>query len=236
MFDRGILFRFLVAALAASLVSCAARPRPETGPAVGAAPPAPTTAARVFQVVSSDISVQVYRAGPLAELGHNHVIASTGLAGRIAIREPLTASTLQLALPLASLMVDEPARRAAAGEPFHDNLSQADRDGTRRNMLGPALLDAGRFPLLELTSLAIEGAAGEFELGAGVSLAGREGRIRVPVSMTLQGDVLTAHGEFTVTHAELGLTPFSAALGALRVQDDLRISYRLVAQASPNDP
>jgi len=43
-------------------------------------------------------------------------------------------------------------------------------------------------------------------------------------------DELTASGEFDLTHAELGLAPYSVALGALRVADRMHVRYRLVAQ------
>lgn len=231
MLDRVFVPRFLVAVLVASLTSCVAPPRPETSP-TAPEPAAPTdaAAATIFEIVSADISVQVYRAGPLAELGHNHVIASTGLVGRIELREPLSASTLKLALPLGTLTVDEPARRAAAGEGFPDNLTESDRDGTRRNMLGPSLLDAGRFPVLELTSLKVEGDAGRLTIRCRVNVAGGGGELLVPVMVSTNGDELAAHGTFTATHGELGLAPFSAAMGALRVRDDMRISYQLVAR------
>jgi hypothetical protein len=186
----------------------------------------------VYEVTASEVTVRVYRGGALATLGHNHVIASTALAGRIELREPLTASTLELALPLDSLTVDERPRRLAAGSDFPDNLTESDREGTRRNMLGPALLDAARFPVLRLTGVAIEGGAGEFRVRTQVALAGMEREILVPVRVDVRGKELVAQGEFVLTHAELGLTPFGAALGALRVRDDMLVAYRLVARSA----
>ena len=61
-------------------------------------------------------------------------------------------------------------------------------------------------------------------------MAGGGGELLVPVMVSTNGDELAAHGTFTVTHGELGLAPFSAAMGALRVRDDMRISYQLVAR------
>jgi len=209
------------------LSACAAPPRPEAPPP---GPPAPGTPAMVYEITESDVTVRVYRDGPLAELGHNHVISSTALGGRVELREPLSRSTLELSLPLEELVVDEAARRLVAGADFPDNLTEADRAGTRRNMLGPALLDAARFPVLRLTSVAVEGDAGAFRVTARADLAGRSREVVVPVLIELGDGVLAARGEFTLTHADLGLVPFSAALGALRVRDDMLVSYRLVAR------
>ena len=191
-------------------------------------PPAP--AGTLYEVFASDVTVQVYRDGPLAELGHNHVIASTGLTGRIELRRPLATTTLALELPLGSLIVDDPARRAEAGEEFPGELNGPDREGTRANMLGPALLDAARFPVMLLEGLAVDGESPDFSVTARVSLAGRQRDIVVPARLELDGDTLTASGRFTLTHAQLGLSPFSVALGALRVRDDIQVGYRLSAR------
>lgn len=173
--------------------------------------------------------MKVYRDGPLAELGHNHVIASTAVSGWIHLRDPLESSTFSLALPLDSLVVDDPGRRVAAGPDFPDNLSATDREGTRRNLLGPALLDAARFPVLHLDAVAIEEARGGYVATARVDAAGVARQVRVPGTIERTDGGLVVSGAFVLTHADLGLTPFSAALGALRVREDIEIAYRLAA-------
>ncbi len=127
-------------------------------------------------------------------------------------------------------MVDDDARRAQAGPDFPDNLTVADKEGTRRNLLGPALLDAARFPVLQLDSVAIAAAGDGYRVTARVDVAGVVRQIQVPVTLERTGGQLQVSGEFVLTHAELGLTPFSAALGALRVREDLEVAYRLVAR------
>jgi len=42
---------------------------------------------------------------------------------------------------------------------------------------------------------------------------------------------LEASGEFPLRQSELGLTPFSAMLGALQVQDEMRVSFHIVARS-----
>lgn len=228
MLERARLARFPVTIVITALTACAAPPRPEE-PA-GPTPAARAASAVAYEVTESDLAVRVYRAGPLAELGHNHVIASTALAGRIDLREPLSDSTLELSLPLEQLVVDESPRRQAAGSDFPDNLTEGDKEGTRRNMLGPALLDATRYPVLRLTSVAVAGEAGTYRVTARIDLAGRRHDIVVPAAIELGEGRLVARGEFKLTHAELGLAPFSAALGALRVREDMLVSYRIVAR------
>jgi hypothetical protein len=54
----------------------------------------------------------------------------------------------------------------------------------------------------------------------------------VPVHYTLEGDTLVACGELALRQSELGLTPFSAMLGALQVQDEMHVSFRISARAA----
>ena len=181
-------------------------------------------------MVASDVVVKVYRDGPLAHLGHNHVISTRAVTGRIELREPLAASSFSLALPLDSLVVDDGTRRAAAGPDFPDDLTVEDKEGTRRNLLGPALLDAARFPVLQLDSEAITAAGAGYQVTARADVLGVPRQVTIPVTLERTGERLQASGEFVLRHAELGLTPFSAALGALRVREDMEVAFRLVAQ------
>lgn len=229
MLER-VQFRGLPIAMAAlSLGACAPAPRPDAG-ALPPPPAATASAGQSYEIVESDVTIRVYRDGPLARLGHNHVIASTGVTGRVVLAGPVSRSTLELSLPLDSLTVDEPVRRAAAGSDFPDNVPEADREGTRRNMLGPALLDAATFPAVHLASVAVAERDGILYVTTRADVAGNVREIVVPVALEIQGGTLVARGEFTVTHAELGLAPFGVAMGALRVRDDLQVAYRLVAR------
>lgn len=209
------------------LAGCVAAQRPDPGPAAPTPQAAPGV---VYEVIGSDVTVRVYRDGPLASLGHNHVIASSGLTGWFLVREPLATSSFALELPLASLTVDEPARRAAAGPDFPGEMTTDDREGTRRNMLGPAQLAADRYPTIRVEGVAIEARGAALEATVRAWVAGRERVLTVPVALRLDAGVLEASGHFTVTHAELGLTPFSVAFGALRVREDMDVGYRLTAR------
>ena len=46
------------------------------------------------------------------------------------------------------------------------------------------------------------------------------------------GDTVVASGELALRQSELGITPYSAMLGALQVQDEMRVKFRLVARAA----
>ena len=215
------------------LAACAA-PQQQPPPA---APPGPAPArapaagpADAWEIAGSRLEVRVYRDGPMAKFAHNHLVTSTAVTGRIELREPRTASTFRLELPLESLAVDDEQARAAAGEDFAAPVPAKDREGTRHNLLGEQLLNAARQPVLTMTTDGIAGGPENFTVQLRVSLRGEERVIEVPVTMATSGAGLHLHAKMKLRHADLGLVPFTAGLGAIRVRDDFEIDCRLEAR------
>jgi hypothetical protein len=58
--------------------------------------------------------------------------------------------------------------------------------------------------------------------------------ITVPLQYELTPDRLTADGDLPLKQTDLGITPFSAMLGALQVQDEMHLRVHLLAHASPS--
>jgi len=232
------------------LSGCPSPPRapPPLPPAApGAAPPAvaPVPAPHVgtpYQILpqSSLLTVLVYRGGTLASAGHNHVIASHDLSGAVYIPSAVMQSSFEVHVPVGTLTVDEAELRAQqpAAE-FPPDVSESAKQGTRRNMLGEALLDAQRNPEIVLQSLQLE-PAGSTAANSGAVLAHVQSSVRgqlrtftVPVRYRLEEKgTLEISGEFLLRQSELGLTPFSALLGALQVQDEMRVNFHIVAHAA----
>jgi polyisoprenoid-binding protein YceI len=206
------------------------RPRAAPPPAV-AAPAAPTGAVRYrIDAGRSEVLVLVYRDGRMAALGHNHVVAVRELSGEIILVTDVTQSSWQLDFPVASLSVDEPQLRAAQGAEFQTKVDDAAIAGTRDHMLGPTLLDAARFPVIHLQSEQVGMEADGLRISTRIVVRDHSVQVDVPAALQRSPDELIASGEFDLTHAQLGLTPYSVALGALRVADRMHVRYRLVAQ------
>jgi hypothetical protein len=231
----------------AMLSGCPAPPRaPPPAPPVPAAPSAPAPHVGLpYEILpqSSLLTILVYRGGALASAGHNHVIASHDLSGTIYVPAQILQSSFEVHIPVATFTVDETVLRAQqpAAE-FPADVSEGAREGTRRNMLGEALLDAQRNPEIVLRSLQLEPAGGTAADSGPVrahvqsSVRGQLRTFTVPVRYRLGGvggnSTVEASGEFPLRQTDLGLTPFSAMLGALQVQDEMRISFHIVAQAA----
>ena len=231
----GILF------LACLLAACPTRPPPP--PAGVRAAPAPPPVAphtgRPYDVVAADslLTVRVYRGGTLASAGHNHLIASHTLVGTVYLPEDVLKASCELHLAVAELTVDEPQLRAQeAASDFPPDVPQSAREGTRRNMLGPAVLDAAEYPEVVLRSERLEpdaaGTPGALLAWLDVAVRDQHRTIGVPIRYELAGDTLTVTGETALRQGELGLTPFTALMGALAVQDEMRVRFRIVARAA----
>ncbi len=253
---RSVLLAASAAVLAViSLEGCPARPRPAqiSAPvAVGAQPSAPGSLqaprheGRPYDVDSREslLTILAFRGGTLAKAGHNHVIASHDLTGTFYVPDDVLRSTFELHMPVAQLTIDEPELRAREGAEFPIEVPESAKQGTRHNMLSEALLDGDRYPDISMVSqhLALDtdglhgpavspGASGSRVLAdVGITVRGQTHTVAVPVTYTLNGGELIASGELPIKQTDLGLTPFSAMLGALQVQDEMRVRFRMLAR------
>jgi polyisoprenoid-binding protein YceI len=232
-------FRVPAALLALLLLShCATSPPPEPSKpaATVIAPATPAASTKNYQIDTgrSQLQILVYRGGKLAALGHNHVIASHDLTGSVLIADPLTATRFDLRLPVSSLTVDEPELRRQAGADFQAEVPQSTRDGTRRNLLSGAVLDADHFAEIRLLATYVQDLQnGRFDVDVDVDVEIKGQTHRLPVSVQLQisTDELSASGELAILQTDLGLTPFTALLGALTVENRIVVRFQVVAKS-----
>jgi hypothetical protein len=239
--DRSTTALALASALAVALLAlsgCPALP-PKQSPAAAprqAVPPAGAPVhGRSYRLVpgESEVRLLVYRSGALARLGHNHVITSHDLSGTIVLTDDPSRTYFALVMPVMSLAVDEPEARAGEGTDFSAAVSDDARDGTRRNMLRPEVLDGEHYPAIMLTSASVTPAGDAYDVAFTVELRGMRHVLRVPVRVTLEDGRLTAVGELSFRQSALGLRPFTALMGALAVEDEMRVKFRIRAAAAP---
>jgi polyisoprenoid-binding protein YceI len=247
---RWKLGRAVLLAAGALLSSChAPAPVPSVPggpPPAAAAPPAAEAAlphlGTPYDIAPEEslLTVLVFRGGALASAGHNHVIAAHALSGTIYVPPDIAATSFEVHLPVDSLTVDETSLRAAQNSAdFPPDVPESARQGTRRNMLGSGLLDAEASPEIVLRALrgagqsSLPGAAGVLQTRVQIEVRGHPHTVEVPVRYDHGTATVTASGDIALKQSELGLTPFSAMLGALQVQDEMRVRFRIVAHATP---
>jgi YceI-like domain len=213
----------------ALLAGCRSAPSPTVVPPV-VAPPIPGSVLYGVDAATSQVALFVYREGPMAALGHNHAIAVGEITGSVQLHTQPERSRFELHFPVEGLQVDPPALRAAAGDDFSSVVSDGARTGTRNNMLGAKLLDGANFARITLRSERVTIAPAGLLITTRVRVRDREKLIDVPVTWRRDGDVLTASGEFALKQTDLGLTPYSVMLGALRVADEMKVRFSIVAR------
>ena len=208
-------------------------PAPPTVPPAPQAPAVDTRGARVYEVSpqGTQLSILVFRGGKFSRLGHNHVMTSNQVTGRVWVHPEFQRSGFELSFPVAQLVVDDAEARRAAGSDFPPDIPQSDKDGTRRNMLRPEVLDSERYPEVKLRSAKVGGTLEAAQVTASITIKDATQDVEVPVKVAIEGAKLTASGEFDVLQTQFGIKPFSVALGALEVQDRLHIKFTVVANS-----
>ena len=218
----------------ALLAGCTGAGSPAGGPAAPSDQPADMAPSALpegqrYEVdpEASHLRIVLGTAGPLANLGHPHVIGGPVIAGEIIIADPWEDSAFRLQIPVESLQVDPPAWRAAEG--FDPEVPESDIAATRDNMLSETQLNAAEHPMIRIDSLAIRGPQWQPDITLQMTVAGETSVHRVPVALEWDADQLTATGQLRTTFTALGLEPYSALGGALRVADEFFMRFRVRA-------
>ena len=189
---------------------------------------------------STNITIEVGKAGRLARLGHNHIVHSAEVTGQLAINSEKQLIA-ELSVPVMSLTVDNPEQRAihATRDPqrYASKPTAQQIEGTRKNMLGRRVLNAQSYTtivaqasapadqlLQELAHTEQTDELHQLPIKIRTEIAGHSADMRVQLTWQNKGDRLLWRSEFKVTHEQLGLTPFSALAGALSVAQELGIS------------
>jgi hypothetical protein len=209
------------------LAGCGQAPAPlapqGTGPATDLhATTEAATAGAAVNAVDADaslVAVTVRRAGLMARLGHDHVVAVRTLTGRAAPG----LDRADLAFRLDAMTVDEPALLRDAG--IATQPSPQAVEGTRHNMLGP-VLDAQRYPEV---ALHVERRAAD-RLRVAVTLHGTTRTLDLPAAVQVDAAQVTASGTARLKQTDFGIVPFSVGAGLLSVGDELEVRYRIVAR------
>ncbi len=188
--------------------------------------------AYVVDPAVSLLMVRVYRDGPLARLGHNHIVSTKDVGG-YARRTDGEALTADLYVRVADFQVDDPALRAAAGEAFSSVPTAEDIDGTRNNMLGPAVLDAASYPFVRARAILphdprTPGVSDTAPMEVRFEVRGGSRTLVLPATIDSGDGHVRLRASATLNQSDFGIEPFSVLGGALRVRDALELDIDLV--------
>ncbi len=171
---------------------------------------------------ASTFTVRAFATGMLSAFGHNPTIAISDFAGEIVLNpDAVEQSTLRLVIQSASLNVT-------------DDISEKDRKEITRKMQ-EEVLECDSFP--EILFDCSQGSAtktgdGQYwvALNGELSLHGVTRSQPVSARVSVSGDMVRAQGEFSVLQSDFEIRPVSAAGGAVKLKDELKLSFNMSAR------
>ena len=186
---------------------------------------AQATSPAVYRIdaARSRLELAVSRSGLLKVAGHDHAIAAKSFSGEVRLNSlNMEDSSVSLSIESASLIVlDEPG------------VPEKDRKEVQATMEGAEVLNIKEFPKILFRSTKVSGGSktGEdFRLTGRLNLHGVEKEIAFPVHIHPENNLLRTTGTVTVVQTDFGMKPVKAALGMVRVKDQVKISFDILAE------
>jgi polyisoprenoid-binding protein YceI len=176
----------------------------------------------VVKSAISKFTVQAFAGGLLSSFGHNPVIVISSYSGEINLQEDdVERSSLQLTLQADSLRV--------ASE-----MSDKDRREIER-LINEQVLQVEQYPTIVFASSRMSASkTGEGQywgaLSGDLTMRGVTHGLTVQTRISITGDVLRASGNFSVLQSDYGIAPISVAGGSLKVKDELKFAFDIVAR------
>lgn len=179
----------------------------------------------------SRLTVRTFASGLLSALGHSPTLAVREFAGEAHFAPgTLDDAFVEIKAKAASLTVV-------------DTISDKDRREIERTM-NRDVLESEKYPEITFASSKMSASkAGDGQywvnLIGNLSLHGVNGNQPVAAQVSLTGNTLRAHGEFTLRQTAYKIKPVSVAGGTLKVKDELKCSFDILARKqadSSNEP
>ena len=170
----------------------------------------------------SRFTVQAFAAGLFSSFGHNPVIAITDFSGEAKV----TPATIEP----ASLLIKIPAASLAVAS----DVSEKDKKEIER-MMQQNVLESSKYPeiLFECSQFAHSvNANGQYWVGMNgdLTLHGVTRGQNVSANVSIDGDTLRAQGTFSLLQTDYEIQLVSVAGGTLKVKDELKFTFDVVAR------
>ena len=171
---------------------------------------------------ASQFTVQVFSGGLLSAFGHSPTIAIRDFSGEVHVNPDAPArSWLKVTINAASFEVK-------------DDISDKDRIEIERGMQ-QEILETSTYPEIVYECSNISATkAGEGQhsvtLNGDLTMHGVTRQQTVSARVTLTEDSLRAFGNFSLLQTDYGLKLASVAGGALKVKDELKFSFNVLAR------
>jgi polyisoprenoid-binding protein YceI len=176
----------------------------------------------VIDTRASRFTVQAFAAGLLSAMGHNPTIAIAKFTGEADFdTETAEGSGFRLTVQAASLSVQ-------------DDISDKDRREMER-VMKEDVLEVTRYPEIRYEASAIacsrlDHALYSATLNGQLSLHGVTRVQTITARIAVLGEMLRASGNCTLRQSDYQIKLVSVAAGALKVKDELKFSFEMIAR------
>lgn len=171
----------------------------------------------------SRFTIRVTAGGLLSAFGHNPLIGVREFSGEVRF-DPASpgSASIRMQIPSTSLEV--------AGD-----VNEKDRREIEQ-MMHEQVLESRTYPVIEFQSSEVKvtsNGAGQFRaaIAGDLSLHGVTRPQTIVARVTANGDRIRASGEFSIYQTEYGIQLVTVAGGALKVKDELKASFEILASA-----
>lgn len=172
--------------------------------------------------VKSNFIVRAFSGGLLWFKGHDHLIAIREFNGEVKLTpDTVVPAALQLTVKTNSLVETR--------DVFTEHQKQIINKELRE-----IVLETEKYPEITFSSTNVTGKLGpggvfDAKVEGDLTMHGVTRRIKIPAEVTLVGDDLRAKGEFRVDRSDFKVKATSAFHGLVRVRNDLKFTFDLVA-------
>jgi polyisoprenoid-binding protein YceI len=171
---------------------------------------------------ASRFTVQAFATGLMARMGHNPIIGIRDFSGEMQFNpDKLEAGGFRLVIKSASLSVQ-------------NDISDKDLREIER-LMNQEVLETAKFPeiVYDATSISVTKMADMLcsaTLKGKLTMHGVTRNQTIVVRVALLGSMLRASGDFTLDQTDYNIKLVSVAGGALKLKDELKFSFEMVAR------
>jgi polyisoprenoid-binding protein YceI len=185
----------------------------------------PKTRIYTIDMASSRIMVQLTQEGFLAKLRPRNEVAVKNFNGKIQVAQ------------------NDESDIAVVLESEVNSMTNVDKDMSEferkefHNILHNVVLESEKFPTIKFASISVTDVQGSnegrtFTLNGDLTIREVTRRVAVPVTVTIKDQELRATGEGRIKQSEFGIKPYVGALGAIKIADEVKVDFVIVAKIS----
>ncbi|MEK7834100.1 MAG: YceI family protein [Acidobacteriota bacterium] len=175
-----------------------------------------------FDATASEIAVTLTQTGMLSRRYPTHRVLAKSFSGKVVLPKDETKMAVEMEADPKLLTNVDAAMGDFERKEFH-------------NVLRNQILEADKFPSIKFVSVSVgnvqrDGDKRSFTLTGDLTVHGTTKRVTFPVNATLSDKELRATGEEKLKLTDFGLKPFEKGMGLIKIADELKVSFAVVAK------